>query len=35
LVGLRKGTLVYKVWAVDRVRNGSSPLTNKATLTKP
>jgi hypothetical protein len=35
LAGLRKGTLVYRVSAVDRVRNASKPLTHKATLTKP
>jgi hypothetical protein len=35
LVGLRKGTLVYKVKAVDQVQNSSAKLTHKATLTKP
>jgi hypothetical protein len=35
LVGLRKGTLVYKVSAVDRVRNLSGVVSHKATLTKP
>jgi len=33
LVGLRKGTLVYKVKAVDRVGNASATVTHKATLT--
>jgi hypothetical protein len=35
LAGLRKGTLVYKVKAVDLVNNASKVLTHKATLTKP
>jgi hypothetical protein len=35
LAGLRKGTLVYKVSAVDQVKNSSRTLTHKATLTKP
>jgi hypothetical protein len=34
LTGLRKGTLVYKVSAVDLVHNASTPITHKATLTK-
>ena len=35
LAGLRKGTLVYKVSAVDMVNNASKTITHKATLTKP
>ncbi len=34
LVGLRKGTLVYKVRGVDNVGNVSAWITHKATLTK-
>jgi hypothetical protein len=34
LVRLRKGTLVYKVWAQDKVANRSTTLTHKATLTR-
>jgi hypothetical protein len=34
LVGLRKGTLVYRVNATDHVGNVSARLTHKATLTK-
>jgi hypothetical protein len=35
LVGLRQGTLIYKVRAVDQVRNRSRIKTHKARLTKP
>jgi hypothetical protein len=35
LTGLRKGTLVYKVSAVDRVHNASKKLSHRASLTKP
>ena len=35
LVGLRKGTLVYKVSAVDLVHNTSRPVIHKVRLTKP
>jgi hypothetical protein len=34
LVGLRKGTLVYRVTATDNVSNMSARVTHKATLTK-
>jgi hypothetical protein len=34
LVGLRKGTLVYRVRATDRVGNASAVLTHMATLTR-
>ena len=34
LVGLRKGTLVYRVKATDMVGNVSAVVTHKATLTK-
>jgi hypothetical protein len=34
LAGLKKGTLVYKVWAVDQVGNRSATVTHSATLTK-
>ena len=34
LAGLRKGTLVYKVRAKDRVGNKSKALTHQATLTR-
>jgi hypothetical protein len=34
LAGLRKGTLIYKVSATDRVKNVSATLTHKATLTR-
>ncbi|MDX6360177.1 MAG: 5-nucleotidase [Nocardioidaceae bacterium] len=34
LVGLRKGTLIYKIQATDNVGNVSAALTHKATLTK-
>ena len=33
LVGLGKGTLVYKVWAIDQVKNRSATVTHQATLT--
>lgn len=35
LVGLRKGTLIYKVKATDNVGNASAVVTHKASLTKP
>jgi hypothetical protein len=34
LARLAKGTLVYKVWAVDRVANRSATVTHQATLTR-
>ena len=33
LAHLRKGTLVYKVWATDEVKNRSATVTHKASLT--
>jgi hypothetical protein len=35
LAGLRKGTLIYKVWAVDGMQNVSKPMVHRATLAKP
>ena len=34
LRGLRKGTLVYKVWATDAVKNRSATVTHKASLSR-
>lgn len=34
LAGLRKGTLVYQVWATDKVNNRSVKVTHKTKLTK-
>lgn len=34
LAGLGKGTLVYKVWATDHVKNRSATVTHQATLTR-
>jgi hypothetical protein len=34
LVGLARGTLVYKVWAVDQVGNRSATVTHSASLTQ-
>ena len=35
LVGLKKGALVYRVWATDNVGNHGRTITHSATLTKP